>query len=125
MSPACPADLAPRPLRRYEASSASFAFPRVLIFWAFFLVVPASTRFVFLAAGFRLLAEAFPVFNFPAFLFFGDMFLSRLLPEFIILSFRCLSVVAPAVPANFTSRHYNAGTAVRVVAPRGLHRVGL
>lgn len=122
MSPACPADLAPRPLRRYEASSASFAFPRVLIFWAFFLVVPASTRFVFLGAGFRLLAEAFPVFNFPAFLFFGDMFLSRLLPEFIILSFRCISVV---VPANSTSRHYNAGTAVRVVAPRGLHRVGL
>src|SRR5215469_1325525 len=46
-------------------------------FCAFFFVVPARASFA-LFAGFFFRAEAFPVLDFPAFLFLADMFLGRL-----------------------------------------------
>lgn len=105
MSPACPPDLAPRPRRPYETASAVFAFPRVLMFGVLFLDVPARAGFTFFAVGFFLRAETFPAVGFPAFLFLGDMFFGRLLPESIILHSRDIST---AVAGNLDSRLYNA-----------------
>ena len=119
MSPACPPDLAPRPRRPYETASAVFAFPRVLIFAGLFLDVLARAGFTFFAVGFFLRAETF---GFPAFLFLGDMFFGRLLPESIILHSRGIST---AVTGNFGSRLYNADKEVRSDRAAGsLRRLG-
>lgn len=117
MSPACPPDLAPRPRRPYETSSAVFAFPRVLTFWAFFFVEPVRASFAFFAAGFFFRAEAFPIFDFSDFLFLADMFLNRLLSESITPHSRGASAT---ITGNFDCRHYNALKEVGSIKPPGI-----
>ena len=89
------------------------------MFAVLFLDVLARAGFTFFAAGFFLRAETFGLL---AFLFLGDMFFDRLLPESIILHSRDTST---AVAGNFGSRLYNADQLVRSDRAAGsLRRLG-